>query len=324
MLFVSHLPFYGYSTSGSNVQKVLRKSAYLESSFSTPANELPQFNDSDSSNSSADNLPYPQPLARASFLTKDFNPIEFLSTLHNRHQTLEDLRSELRIRSQDINQELLDLVNDKYQDFLGLGTSLKGGDEKVEEVRLGLLSFKKEVERLKGDVEGRKCEVEKLVGERKRVREQMQLGRKLLEVDQRIEELEQRLMLASTDVSKTQSSGEEAEQSDSDEESEDEADGDAIAMQRLRKHAEQYLYIRKLIEKVGGQHPFLVDQEERVLRLKQTVLLDLNNTLKQTFTGSEGSRDDLLNLLGIYEQMGQASEAMATLKELKLAKEGKP
>jgi len=280
-----------------------------------------QFDDSDSSNSSTDNLPYPKPLTRASFLTKDFDAAEFLSTLHNRFQTLEDLRSELRTRSQDLNKELLDLVNENYQDFLGLGSSLKGGDEKVEEVRFGLLSFRKEVEGLRARVEERKHEVESLVGERKRIREQVQMGRQLLEVEQKIGELEQRLMLASTGPNKTPANGEEVEESESDEDSEDDGDADGIPVPRLRRHAEQYMYIRQSIAKIGNEHPFLVKQEERVLRLKQTVLLDLNNALKQAVAGSEEARDDLLKLLGIYKQMGQGDEAIAVVKEAKLGKQ---
>jgi hypothetical protein len=49
----------------------------------------------------------------------------------------------LRSRSQLLNKELLDLVNSNYQDFLNLGNSLHGGEEKVEEVRIGLLGFRK-------------------------------------------------------------------------------------------------------------------------------------------------------------------------------------
>ncbi|KAL2059344.1 hypothetical protein ABVK25_000636 [Lepraria finkii] len=273
--------------------------------------------DDDSSASSDNNLPYPKPLTRASFLTLSFDPTTFLSTLHNRHQTLEDLRAELRTRSQDLNKELLDLVNENYQDFLSLGSSLKGGDEKVEEVRLGLLGFRREVEGLRVKVDSRRGEVEGLVGERKRIREQIQVGRQLLEVETKIGELESRLMLASTGARKAEEDGEASDVDNSDEESEEEGEGNGITVSKLRRHMEQYMYIRRLFEKIGDVHPFLVKQEERVLRLKQTVLLDLNSALKQADAGGEERRGDLLKLLGIYKQMGQANEAMKVLKESK-------
>ena len=251
-------------------------------------------------------------------MAKDFNPTDFLSSLHNRHQTLEDLRSELRTRSQNLNKELLDLVNGNYQDFLGLGSSLKGGDEKVEEVRFGLLSFRKEVEGLRVKVEDRKKEVEGLVGERKRIREQSVLGRQLLEVEERIGQLENRLMLASAGSLNGTRDKSETDEIESDAESEDHEEDDSDSVIKLQRHAEQFLYIRQSIKNIGEQHPFFVKQEERVLRLKQTVILDLNNALKQAIKGGEEAKEDLLKLLSIYKQLGEGSEAIGILKESKI------
>ena len=194
---------------------------------------------------------------------------------------------------------------------------MKGGDEKVEEVRLGLLGFKREIEGLRGKVDGTRGEVEGLVGERKRIREQIQVGRQLLEVETRIGELEERLMLASNGERKGEGDQGEDIISESEGESEEEEENRAIAVPRLRRHMEQYVCIRQLFEKIGDDHPFLVKQEERVLRLKQTLLLDLNSALKQAIAGGEDMKGDSLKLLGIYKQMGQAHEAMNVLKESK-------
>lgn len=208
-------------------------------------------------------------------------------------------------------------MNENYQDFLSLGSSLKGGDEKVEEVRLGLLGFRREVEGLRGKVDGRRKEVEELVEERKRIRESVQVGRRLLEIERKIEDLEGRLMLASTGPRKVEVNGEEFVPSESEEESDEEPESNGIGTPRLRRHMEQYVSIKRSMERTGPEHPFLVKQEERVLRLKQTILLDLNSALKQAVAGGEDMRGDLLKLLGIYKQMGEASEAMQILKESK-------
>ena len=194
---------------------------------------------------------------------------------------------------------------------------MKGGDEKVEEVRLGLLGFRREVEGLRGKVDGRRKEVEELVEERRRIRESVQLGRRLLEIERKIGDLEGRLMLASTSPQGTEANEEGIVLSESDDESDEEPESDGISVRRLRRHMEQYMCIKGLVEKTGPEHPFLVQQEERVLRLKQTVLLDLNSALKQAVAGGEDMRGDLLKLLGIYRQMGEASEAVQVLKESK-------
>lgn len=248
-----------------------------------------QFGGSDTSGSDDENpLPYPKPLARSAFLTPNFSPTEFLASLHNRHQTLEDLRAELRTRSQELNKELLDLVNDNYQDFLGLGGSLRGGEEKVEEVRVGLLGFRREVDTLKEKVQQRRKEVDGLLGERRAITKDIRIGRALLEVDSRLEELEERLMVGN-DRARTSSDeqNDDMDISDSDENSEDESgSGDSIPLSRLRRRAQQYIYIKRLVAKIGPEHPFLIKQEERLLRIRQTLLLDLGTALHQGAAGS--------------------------------------
>ena len=194
---------------------------------------------------------------------------------------------------------------------------MKGGDEKVEEVRLGLLGFRREVEGLQDKVDGRRKEVEELVEARKSISESVQVGRRLLETERKIRELEGRLLIASTGPGKAEVNEEDMVLSESEEESDEEPESNGIGIPRLRRHMEQYMYIKGLIERTGPDYPFLVKQEERVLRLKQTVVLDLNSALKQAVAGNEDMRGDLLKLLGIYKQMGEASEAMQILKESK-------
>lgn len=105
--------------------------------------------DSDSDSNDPDSLPFPAPLSQKAFsaeLDKAFSPTTFLATLHHRHHTLEDLRAELRARSKDLDKELLELVNRDYVDFVGLGNSLSGGDQKAEDLKMGLWGFKRDVE----------------------------------------------------------------------------------------------------------------------------------------------------------------------------------
>lgn len=204
-------------------------------------------------------------------------------------------------------------MNENYQDFLLLGSSLHGGEEKVEEVRVGLLGFRRDVESLKEKVEGRKKEVEGLLEQRKRIRGDVQVGMALLEVDERVGELEQRLMVASSngDVQK-----EDADFSDSEEDSEEES-RDGVSTSRLKRHAQRYIYIRRLVDRIGPSHPFLTKQEERILRLRQTVLLDLGNALKQMSSTSDEDKTRLMKILGIYRDMGEPEEALKIFKERK-------
>lgn len=105
--------------------------------------------DSDSDSIDPESLPFPAPLSPSAFsaeLDTTFSPTTFLATLHHRHHTLEDLRAELRARSKDLDKELVDLVNRDYVDFVGLGSSLSGGDRTAEDLKMGLWGFRRDVE----------------------------------------------------------------------------------------------------------------------------------------------------------------------------------
>lgn len=245
-------------------------------------------------------------------MTPDFDPATYLSSLRNRHQTLEDLRTELRTRSQDISKELLDLVNEDYQDFLSLGSSLRGGDEKVEEVSLGLLGFKREIQALKSKVDERNKEVEHLVSQKKEIRRQMQLGRALLGVDYRLGELERSLMIMSSEASQNGKAGEvDHDPSESDEESDDSQEA-CSTTSRLNRHVRNYLLARRGMERIGTDHPSVAQQETRMTRIKNTILLDLGNALKQSSTGND---DQTTRVLAAYRGLGESQEALKVLRE---------
>ena len=164
---------------------------YLPTSTSDTPASTSAYTSASNSDDDEDTLPYPTELPRNDFLAADFDPERYLSSLRNRHQTLEDLRSDLRQRSQLLSKELLDLVNGDYEAFLRLGTDLRGGEERVEGVRVGVLGFGREVEGIRKGVQERLEEVGALLGERKAVRKDVVLGRGLLEIEERIGELEE-------------------------------------------------------------------------------------------------------------------------------------
>ncbi|KZF20305.1 hypothetical protein L228DRAFT_262970 [Xylona heveae TC161] len=282
------------------------------------------FGDTDSSSGlEDDDLPYPAPLARADFLQPDFSPAEYLSTLRNRHQTLEDLRGDLRSRSQLVSKELLDLVNSNYTDFLSLGGSLRGGDEKVEEVRVGLLGFKRDIEDVRKRVEKRGKEVEDLIRERTGLRRQINVGRALLEVDSRLTELEGRLMVkyagqSSLDDETAEAGFTSESEEDSDEEEYSEDNNGSLSIAKLKGLVQRYLYVTQLIDHIGSEHPFLIAQESRLMRVRNTILLDLGTALKHAKTSHTKSPDRLMKIMAVYREMGEAKEAVQALKDLKL------
>ncbi|CZT21809.1 uncharacterized protein RCC_07676 [Ramularia collo-cygni] len=275
------------------------------SAASTPAY---RYSSSDEEDDDISTLPYPAELSRTAFLAPDFSPGTYLSTLRNRHQTLEDLRADLRQRSQLLNRELLDLVNGNYEEFLSLGVDLRGGEEKVEGVRVGVLGFEREVRAVKASVQERAGEARELVRERKEVRRDVMFGRALLDVGEKVEDLERALRVGQ--------GGEDSFEDEEDEE-EDEEDEDAdetspgIPLNRLRRHADSYLLISRMIEKLEPDHPFLVAQRAKLLDLKKTLLLDLAAALR---SAKQSKSEAVLGLVRIYSDLDAQAESCRVLK----------
>lgn len=232
--------------------------------------------------------------------------------MHNRHQTLSDLRAELRTRSQTLAKELLDLVNNEYQAFLTLGSDLQGGEEKVEEVRVGVLGFVKGVGGVKEAVVARKEIVADLVKEKERLRGERELGRNLVEIHTRIGELEEGLAVSSNGTTDDDMSEEE---SDEDEDGEDEGSQTVLGVSRLERLVYSYLSILQLIEATDPAHPFLVRQEERLMKIRNTLLLDLGTSLKQAKKIGLPAKNKLLRIVSLYGAVNAAKEAIKVLKD---------
>jgi len=282
---------------------------------------------SDTESDADEPLPFPTALARHDFLAPGFHPPTYLSSLFpsgadttaaHRHQTLEDLRGELRERSAAISAELLELVNANYTSFLGLGDELKGGEERVEDVRVALLGFRRAVDDIRGRVGARRAEVADACRELGAVRDDIELGRRMLELDQRVGLLEGRLAVGSLpDGARDGPFGVE----ESDEEEDDDLGGEASAdfvgsgPNKLTTLARDYLVIERLAESVGRELPFVKKMDGRITRCRNTILLDLSVAIKEARRAGVRGQGRLLKFLDTYRLLGAETEAVGVLRE---------
>ncbi|KAM7202597.1 COG (conserved oligomeric Golgi) complex component, COG2 domain containing protein [Naviculisporaceae sp. PSN 640] len=277
-------------------------------------------------------LPFPEALARSDFLTPNFSPTEYLSKLHTqttRHQTLDDLRSELRDRSASISAELLELVNSNYTAFLSLGDELKGGQDRVEDIRVALLGFKRAVEDVQGRVRERRVEVGILNEELSGVKGAIEMGRSMLELDERVTWLEGRLAVGSVGKKQT---GEDGEDDGWDEDEFDtDGDGDDTGTEdeelgfvgsspaKLAALAREYVRVDNMAERIGRDVPFVRKIEERIIRCRNTIILDLNTALKEsrksTPASSTKGQARIMKFMAIYRMLNAQGEAVRILKE---------
>ncbi|RYP51579.1 hypothetical protein DL768_003086 [Monosporascus sp. mg162] len=261
-------------------------------------------------------LPFPAALPRSDFLAPTFDAASYLSSLvagAHRHQTLEDLRADLRERSSAIGAELLELVNANYAAFLGLGSGLRGGGDRVEDVRVALLGFRRAVEEVRGRVGERGREVAALNGELAGVRREIETGRKMLELGERVEALEARLAVggATMGAGSDEESDEDGEEEDEDEDVEGMVGSSAPKLARL---ARDYVAVDELADAIGRDAPFVRKMEERMMRCRNTILLDLGPALRGARKAGAAGQGKLLKLMGIYALMDAQAEAVKTLK----------
>ncbi|KAG6041923.1 hypothetical protein E4U41_000412 [Claviceps citrina] len=274
---------------------------------------------SDSSSDDGDDdtpLPFPEALPRSDFVVDGFDPAAYLSALPHRHQTLEDLRSDLRDRSALISSELLELVNSNYTAFLSLGSELRGGDEKVGDVKVALLGFRRAVEEVKAKVAGRRDEVRMLNDELLTVRGYIEEGRRMLELDDRLAMLEKRLAMDGLPVGGD--AGDWDSDSSDDDDDDDGSDSAAGLLgsspARLFQSARQCGDAILLKESLDQNHPFVIKLEERLTRCRNTLLLDLGNALKEARGAGVKGHNRILKFLAIYRLLDAQSEAVRSLK----------
>lgn len=138
--------------------------------------EQPQAGPSSSTSSSRPStsfeLPSLQPLSHTNaFLSADdFDADAFLLT--RAHIPLEELRGELREYLGQLREELVQLINDDYEEFISLGTGLRGEEERL--IRLGkpLAQIKEEVTSVRDSLAGQQAVVQDKLDQRAALREE--------------------------------------------------------------------------------------------------------------------------------------------------------
>lgn len=176
-----------------------------------------------------------------------------------------------------------------------------------------MLGFGREVGAVRDVVAARAEEVGVLLDEKKQLRKDILVGRRLLEIEERLEDLEARLMVEpDNSLSAANPSANDEDSDDEDEEDEEGDSATSTTLSRLRKHAQAYLLLTHLTQKVL-EHPFVIAQQSRLLRVRNTLLLDLRTAVKQAqATGVSGKQ--LLDFLVIYRELGETEEGVGALK----------
>ncbi|KAF4589223.1 COG complex component 2 [Ophiocordyceps camponoti-floridani] len=278
---------------------------------------------SDPSPSVADDtpLPFPAALPRSDFLAADFQPAAYLSALPHRHQTLEDLRADLRDRSSAISAELLELVNANYTSFLSLGSELQGGDDRVQGLRVALLGFRRAVDEIKANVSRRRGEMSALNAQLRLARLSIARGRAMLDLSDRIAALEESLAVAPDGQDGAEVSADVDGTDDDEDDESDHTDADQNLRgllggppARLLQCARECRRLHALATSLDPQNPFLVKLQGRLSKCRSTLLLDLSTALKEARGTGHKADGRVMQYLQIYRVLETSRDAVKALR----------
>ncbi|KAG5361987.1 hypothetical protein CJU90_3460 [Yarrowia sp. C11] len=94
-------------------------------------------------------LPFPVQIDRDRISSGD----DLLAQELTQFKTLEDLKSEFGQWIQILENEVVELINKEYQQFVALGNSVSGGNDRVQEIKHRLVLFQRQVEQVKQEVD---------------------------------------------------------------------------------------------------------------------------------------------------------------------------
>ncbi|EDK41343.2 hypothetical protein PGUG_05441 [Meyerozyma guilliermondii ATCC 6260] len=115
-------------------------------------------------------FPYPTAVSRDDFAPteEEFNADAFLYT-HHRYASLDSLLKDLKRLSDSLNDELLNLVNVNYAEFIRLGKSIDGGLDVVNSIQVEVKRFSKQLHATNANLTSCSQTVKDLIGARKRL-----------------------------------------------------------------------------------------------------------------------------------------------------------
>lgn len=165
----------------------------------------------------------------------------------------------------------------------------------------------------------------------------MEVGRALLGWEGRVAALESRLGMRGPGegvVEQRSGGGSDDEESDSEADDEEEVLSDdggdeevdvtsnragAASQARLGRRIQEFKVIRQSAARLGSMFPFMVAQQPRLLRIRNTLLLDLSSCLQY----AKGSPGRSLEVLAMYRELDAGKEAAESLRAVKGKEKGR-
>ncbi|RUS17090.1 oligomeric golgi complex component, COG2-domain-containing protein [Endogone sp. FLAS-F59071] len=138
--------------------------------------------------------PFPQnAIERTAFTAPDFDADAFLSS--RRHLGLDALKQELGTHLAQLKNELVELINRDYADFINLSTNLKGVDRVIEDLKKPLDAMREEVKIVRTHLQTSITDLESKLAHRASIREKKACLQLLLNIHDSVSKVEDLLQI---------------------------------------------------------------------------------------------------------------------------------
>ncbi|CAI5755532.1 unnamed protein product [Candida verbasci] len=110
-----------------------------------------------------DEFPYPQSLINTDFKNFNIDEIDLFLYKNHRFTSIDQLIKDLKKLSTELNETLLNLVNNDYNDFIKLGKSINGGYEIINMLIQDLKGFKSDLVKYESKFNNKLDNIEKTI-----------------------------------------------------------------------------------------------------------------------------------------------------------------
>ncbi|KAG0143983.1 hypothetical protein CROQUDRAFT_724244 [Cronartium quercuum f. sp. fusiforme G11] len=267
-------------------------------------------------------LPLGPPLCHETFRTEDFDPDQFL--LSRRHTALDDLRVELRTYLSGLRAELVGLINEDYEDFIGLGMGLRGTVERaMGKMKAPVEEAKEEIETAKQQLEEERIGLEGLLNERRKVIDGKKLVRLMLDCGEAVTKVEEMLSIKppslDPSLSPTHKSSHAMHRNRSMHDRHeliDDLHGIESGTKRMERVVSEFNQMLYLVSK-GSDLAYVTGLKQRISHITQNLHRELASLLKSTLLAPKSDprkKECLMECLRAYESLGATREAEEVIK----------
>ncbi|PLW09470.1 hypothetical protein PCANC_21501 [Puccinia coronata f. sp. avenae] len=275
-------------------------------------------------------LPVGLPLSHQVFRDPAFDPDQFL--LSRRHTALEDLRTELRSYLAGLKSELVGLINEDYEDFIGLGMGLRGTVERaIGKMKAPIGQAKQDVLEAKTELEIERADLEGLLNERRKVIEGKKLVRLMLDCGDSVTKVEEILSIqqpqllanqttlsreTSTSLSPIHRVGSKHRKNKLSLDLTDDCSDIESGVKRTERITNEYTRMLYLVSK-GADLNYVNSLQPRITHITDALHRELASLLKailRTPRSDTRRKDCLLECLRAYESLGAITRAEEVIK----------